>query len=181
MLEVGSLPAAAPAPCRLTQEITRSARTPPDDQRRKRHWCPMPTLDVPTPNPKPGRCLAHLGDRGIGRGGRTDGRQALADREACCCRGKQRRCIGEHGRGRRGRVPQGGLWRPCSRSKRLAANGGTRLVTRLAPVSLDGGVRPGRRVGLVRHFIQCVFNSLPTMLKPLSLVVLRYEHWLTNN
>jgi hypothetical protein len=71
--------------------------------------------------------------------------------------------------------------RPCSRSKRLAANGGTRLVTRLAPVSLDGGVRPGRRVGLVRHFIQCVFNSLPTMLKPLSLVVSRYEHWLAND
>jgi hypothetical protein len=58
---------------------------------------------------------------------------------------------------------------------------GARLVTSLAPVLLDGGVRPGSRVGLVRHFIQCVFNSLPTMLKPLSLVVSRYEHWLSND
>jgi len=58
---------------------------------------------------------------------------------------------------------------------------GARLVTSLAPVLLDGGVRPGRRVGLVRHFIQCVFNALPTMPKLLSLGVSRYEYWLAND
>jgi len=51
----------------------------------------------------------------------------------------------------------------------------------LAPVSLDGGVRFGRRVGLARHIIQCIFDPLPTMLKPLSLVVSRYEHWFAND
>ena len=63
----------------------------------------------------------------------------------------------------------------------LGRRRGARLVPRLAPVSLDGGVRPGPLVGPVRHFIQCVFNALPTMLKLLSLGVSRYEHWLAND
>ena len=60
------------------------------------------------------------------------------------------------------RVPQGGPWRPCWRIEVLGRRGGARLATSLAPVSLDGGVRPDRRVGLLHHFIQCVFNSPPT-------------------
>ena len=113
---------------------------------------------------------------------------AILPRASCAegwiLRGKCR--LGEHAS-----VPaRVNYYRPCSARRPMAPvleiealdrRRGARLVTSLAPVSLDAGVRPGRRICLVRHFIQCVFNSLPTMLKPLSLVVSRYEHWLAND